>query len=204
MPVLREAKRVVEKLTGYRRPDREALSGLVRARKPTIFRFIDDGETPNNEWPLVIYRSPVRLAEDYDPAAIFEELFALHGWKDSWRDGVYDFLHFHTHRHEVLGFARGRVEVAFGGAKGKRLLLKAGDVAILPAGTGHKRIEASGNLLVVGAYPQNSGAYDQPKPSSAEHQKALRNIAAVPPPKEDPVYGLGGPLIGLWQSRRTG
>jgi hypothetical protein len=49
----------------------------------------------------VISRSPVDLRGAFDPAAIFEGLFASHGWKDSWLDGVYDFLHFHTHRHEV-------------------------------------------------------------------------------------------------------
>ena len=69
-----EAKRAAEKLTGWKRPDRDALSPLVRARKPNLFQFKDDGETPNNpKWPLVIYRSPVHLRDGFDPAAIFEE-----------------------------------------------------------------------------------------------------------------------------------
>src|SRR5437016_10534189 len=34
MPALEEAKRAAEKLTGWKRPDRDALSPLVRARKP--------------------------------------------------------------------------------------------------------------------------------------------------------------------------
>lgn len=205
MSIVEDAKGVAERATGFMRPDRDTLSRLVRARKPHAFRFDDDGETPNNpQLPLVIYRSPVILRGDFDPAAIFEDLFASHGWRDSWRDGVYDFLHFHTHRHEVLGFARGQVSIAFGGAKGKRLLLRARDVAILPAGTGHRRIEASDDLLVVGAYPQNSGPYDEPKSSGIAHREAVGAIARVPAPGEDPVYGAGGPLIGLWQRRRTG
>ena len=205
MTAVEEAKRIAEKVTGLRRPDRAVLSDLVRARKPNVFHFADDGETPNNpDWPLVIYRSPVALSGDFDPAAIFEELFASNGWNESWRDGVYDFLHFHTHRNEVLGIARGRVDVAFGGAQGKRLALKQGDVAILPAGTGHKRIEASRDLLVVGAYPRNFGAYNEPRPTEVDHRKAAAEIAKVPPPKADPVYGTQGPLIALWRSSRTG
>ena len=171
------------------------------ARKPNLFQFKNDGETPNNpkKWPLVIYRSPVHLRDGFDPAAIFEELFASNGWQDSWRDGVYDFLHFHAHRHEALGIARGHVDVAFGGTNARRLRLKAGDVAILPAGTGHKRVEATGDLLVVGAYPQSSGAYDEPKPTEVDHQKAASDIAAVPAPKTDPVYGREGPLMAIWR-----
>ena len=140
-----------------------------------------------------------RLGSDLDPAAIFEDLFASHGWSGSWRDGVYNFLHFHTHRHEVLGIARGSVKVAFGGAQGRTLHLKAGDVAILPAGTGHQRMGADGGLLVVGAYPQNSGSYDQPKPCEVEHATAVRNIARVARPGADPVYGPDGPLPGIWR-----
>lgn len=200
MPALEQAKRIAEKVTGLKRPGRDGVSQLVRARKAQGFAFADDGETPNNpNWPLVIYRSPVALRSDFDPAAIFEDLFASNSWTDSWRDGVYDFLHFHTQRHEVLGIARGNVHVAFGGRRGKHLRLKAGDVAILPAGTGHRRIESSDDLLVVGAYPQNSGTYDQPKPDDSGREKARRNIAKVPAPKADPVYGVHGPLITLWQ-----
>jgi uncharacterized protein YjlB len=84
---------------------------------------------------MILYQSPVKLGGGFDPAAIFEELFDANGWNDSWRDSMYDFLHFHTYTHEVLGIARGTVRAEFGGAKGKRLDLNAGDVVILPAGT---------------------------------------------------------------------
>ena len=194
MPALEEAKRIAEKVTGLGRPGGEAVSQLVRARKPITFQFADDGETPNNpNWPLVIYRSPVSLRSKFDPAATFEDLFASNGWGNSWRDGIYGFLRIHTRSHEVLGIARGSVQVAFGGARGKHLRLKAGDAAILPAGTGHRCIEASDDLLVVGAYPQNSGAYDQPKPGRQGSREAVRSIRNVPAPRADPVYGPGSP-----------
>jgi uncharacterized protein YjlB len=198
MPVVEELKRIVGKLRGIGRPARSKLDRLVRLRKPELFRFRDDGETPNNpRLPLVVYRGAVRLDRGYDPAAIFEETFARHGWRDSWRDGVYDFLHFHTATHEVLGIARGRVTVQFGGAKGCNITLAAGDVVVLPAGTGHRRIRASRDLVVVGAYPAG-GSYDEPRPEETDHVRALASIAKVKLPLKDPVYGAEGALGSLW------
>lgn len=199
MPILDDAKRVFEKVTGYARPKRRELSDLVRARKPHLLRFKDDGRTPNNRLPLVLYRSAVELDGSFDPAAVFEELFAVHGWDDSWRDGMYDFLHFHTGTHEVLGVARGQVRAQFGGTHGKSVELKAGDVVVLPAGTGHKRLSATRDLLIVGAYPPK-GSYDEPRPKDVDHAKAVAAIARVPAPTQDPVYGKRGPLVELWRS----
>jgi len=163
------------------------------------FRFDDDGETPNNpRLPLVVYRAAVNLVGAPDPAAPFERAFARHGWSDGWRNGIHPFLHFHTATHEVLGIARGQATVEFGGAKGQVLTVEAGDVVILPAGTGHRRIAASGDLLVVGAYPRNA-SFDQKRPGQVDHQKAVSAIARVPLPEMDPVHGHEGPLMTLWQ-----
>ena len=192
-------KRVAEKVTGWRRPDKPR--GFVRERKPQTFRFKDDGLIPNHpRWPLIIYEGAVRLALGLDPAAVFEELFDSHGWGRSWRDGIYDYAHYHSRIHEVLGIARGSGQVQFGGANGCILNLKAGDVAILPAGTGHQRIKASGDFLVVGAYPA-SGAYDECK-SEEDRKKALPSIDRVARPRQDPVYGKAGPLMQVWPPRK--
>ena len=83
---------------------------------------------------------PLDLAGEHDPAAPFERAFARHGWGDGWRNGIHPFLHFHTATHEVLGIARGRATVEFGGARGQALTVEAGDVVVLPAGTGHRRL----------------------------------------------------------------
>jgi uncharacterized protein YjlB len=169
--ILEDAKRTLERVTGYGRPERTDVGPLTRTRKAHLLRFKDDGETPNNSWlAMILYRSPVRLPDRFDSAAVFEELFAANGWEDSWRDGMYDFLHFHTHTHEVLGIARDTVRAEFGGTRGKKLDLKAGDVVILPAGTGHRRLKASKDLLIVGAYPANGGKYDEPKPEDVSHK----------------------------------
>jgi hypothetical protein len=86
--------------------------------------------------PHHLQERAVRLPECLDPAAVFEELFDSRGWGRSWRDGIYDYVHYHSSIHEVLGIARGSARVRFGGAKGRALNVRAGDVAILPAGTG--------------------------------------------------------------------
>ncbi|HYK80835.1 MAG TPA: hypothetical protein VEU95_14470 [Micropepsaceae bacterium] len=200
MPLREDAKRMIERVTGWGRPASDDLSLLMQSRKPHLLRFKKDGETPNNaRFPMVLYRSPVKLRHDFDAAAVFEDLFEANGWKDSWRDGMYDFLHFHTHTHEVLGIARGTVRAEFGGAKGKILDLKAGDVVILPAGTGYRRLKASRDLLIVGAYPANGGDYDEPRPADVSHSEALGSIARVRVPRADPVYGRDGPLKRLWR-----
>jgi uncharacterized protein YjlB len=93
----------------------------------------------------------VDLDGRHDPAAVIEDLFEANGWGDTWRDGIYDYVHYHSRIHEVLGISRGTGRVRFGGRKGRIFTLKAGDVAILPAGTGHQRLSASDDFLVIGA-----------------------------------------------------
>ncbi|HEY7663439.1 MAG TPA: cupin domain-containing protein [Xanthobacteraceae bacterium] len=199
MSLIESVKKTMEQVTGRGRPSERDLDRLVRPRKAHACRFKDDGLVPNHpKWPLILYRSPVRLVDSFDPAAIFEQLFERNGWGDSWRDGIYDYVHYHPRTHEVLGIARGHARVQFGGAKGREIEVKAGDVVILPAGTGHRRLSASKDLLVVGAYPP-SGQYEEFRASRDEHDRALAAIARVPPPKADPVYGRDGPLIRRWR-----
>lgn len=201
MSLIEKTKRVLERATGLGRPTRIELAALVRARRALTFRFRDDDETPNNRLPLVVYRNAVARPDAYDPAAVFEDIFAKHGWQDSWRDGIYPFNHFHTQTHEVLGFARGHVRIQFGGTRGRTIELRAGDVAVLPAGTGHRRRSASRGLLVVGAYPANGGEYDEPKPKDVDHGYTVASIRKVKQPRQDPVYGAKGPLLSLWRKR---
>jgi uncharacterized protein YjlB len=196
MPALETLKKMTEKATGWARPARDDLRTLVRSRKPNTFRFKDDGVIPNHpRWPLVIYRGAVHLDKAFDPAAVFENLFESNGWGDSWRDGIYDYVHYHSRIHEVLGIARGHGKVQFGGPKGRVLAVKAGDVAILPAGTGHQCLSASDNFLVVGAYPPK-GTYDECT-KSEDRKAALKTIPKVVRPR-NPVYGSDGALLKLW------
>ena len=71
MPILEDAKRTIERVTGYGRPDAGDPGLLTQARKPHLLRFKDDGETPNNSrLAMILYRSPVRLPDRFDPAGL--------------------------------------------------------------------------------------------------------------------------------------
>lgn len=169
------------------------------ADAPLTFRFEDDGAVPNNPaLPMLVYRGAIDVADARDPESAIEAIFQANGWgRDLWRNGIYPFTHYHSMTHEVLAIARGRTRVRFGGAGGVDLDLAAGDVAVLPAGTGHQRLSASAGLRVIGGYPPE-GAYDLCHATAAEYAAALAAIPQVPLPASDPLGGADGPLLSLW------
>ena len=86
----------------------------------------------------------------------------------------------------------------FGGDNGTELAIAAGDVAILPAGTGHQCLSSSADFSVVGAYPPGS-QMQVTRPTPENHARALKTIPDVKLPKTDPVLGENGPLVKLWK-----
>jgi uncharacterized protein YjlB len=201
MALLEDVKKSTERMTGWRRPSAEQLAGLLRRGKQGMFRFRDDGKIPNHpRWPVIVYWNAVQLPRTFDPAAIMEDLFESNNWGDSWRDGIYDYLHYHSRIHEVLGVARGSAKVRLGGDCGRTFKFSAGDIVILPAGTGHQCLAASKDFLVVGAYPA-SGTYDECRADADEHDRRVKSIAKVKRPRKDPALGAKGPLLKLWKLR---
>ena len=157
-----------------------------------------DGAIPNHpRWPLLIYPAAVRLSGP-DPAAIFEELFARNLWPAAWRNGVFPFHHYHSDGHEALGIYSGELSVQFGGDAGITVTARPGDVIVLPADTGLKKLASRGALGIVGAYPE--GSHPQTcVPPLARYRNSVKAVAAVPLPACDPVFGAGGPLFEHWK-----
>jgi len=87
--------------------------------------------------------------------------------------------------------------VQFGGADGVSLDVRPGDVVVVPAGVGHKRLSSSGALGIVGAYADGRHA-DLCVPDSMDVRNASDNIARVARPQNDPVLGADGPLLQHW------
>ena len=165
--------------------------------QPLTFIFGDDGMVPNSALPLLVYKRALEL-DDVNPEATIEALFGANGWGAMWRNGVYDYVHYHATVHEVLGVARGNAVVRFGGDRGTDVAIAAGDVAILPAGTGHQCLSASTDFSVVGAYPPGPRV-EITRPSPENHARALQTIPDVKMPESDPVMGAEGPLVRLWR-----
>jgi uncharacterized protein YjlB len=166
--------------------------------EPLAFVFDDDGLVPNNRMPFLVYKGAVDVGTAH-PEKTIEGLFGANGWGEMWRNGVFDYLHYHATVHEALGVARGLARVRFGGDRGQDFEISAGDVAILPAGTGHQCLSSSADFSVVGAYPPGPRMHVT-RPTPENHAKALKTIPQVKVPKTDPVLGADGPLVRLWKN----
>lgn len=160
------------------------------------FTLEDDGTFPNNVLPVVIYRNAIPLKRQ-DPASSIEARFRENGWDNIWRNGIFDFHHYHATAHEVLGCASGSVRIQLGGPHGQEVTLRAGDVVVLPAGTAHLNLGHSDDYRIIGAYPPDQSP-DMCYGKSGERPAADDAIAAVELPGTDPVLGERGQLLRLW------
>lgn len=175
----------------------DRFKNVLQPPQVAVHSLKDDGIYPNNGvLPLLAFKGAVALPEA-DPATVFEALFRANQWGGSWRNGVYGYHHYHSTAHEVLGVYGGTARVQFGGEQGVVLSVSAGDAVVIPAGVAHKKLGASRDFRVVGAYPRGQRwdmCYGQP----GERPRADENIARVALPGADPVYGSTGPLIEHW------
>lgn len=161
-----------------------------------VHAFTDDGETPNHPYLPALVMHSDEAASNSDPATWFEETFVSHGWSATWRWGIYDYQHYHCTNHEVLGVASGQARVLLGGVRGREVEIRVGDVIVIPAGVGHRCLEASEDFLVVGAYPRGESPDLKTPPAQPGDRERILEVAL---PVEDPLHGLDGPLFNHWR-----
>ncbi len=161
-------------------------------------RLPSDDCFPNNpDLPLLLYRRALDKTTEA-VASDVQQLLHSHQWGGTWQNGIFSYHHYHSNAHEVLVVCAGHARVQFGGAHGPIVSVSTGDVALLPAGTAHKRVDASADFLVVGGYPLGQEEYDVICDDPSAKAAAERRIAQVPLPPSDPLYGDGGPMLQYW------
>ena len=139
---------------------------------------------PNSTLPVLIY--PHALKQPFG----FEPLFHENGWQGIWTNGVYRFHHFHATAHEALGVRCGWARILLGGPEGREVHVQAGDAVLLPAGTGHMLVNASGDFSVTGAYPPGQSP-DLERGDLSRFDTSVAAIRQVPLPPHDPVFRNG-------------
>ncbi|MGA9288923.1 MAG: cupin domain-containing protein [Anaerobacillus sp.] len=157
--------------------------------------LLSDDEIPNNPaLPLLFYHGGIR-----NRTASCANVFKENNWTNAWRNGVFDYHHYHSNTHEVLGIVSGTACILFGGENGRKLEVKKGDTVVIPAGVAHKKESSSEDFQVIGAYP-NRMTPDLKTGKADERPVAQATIKNVPLPTTDPLQGRSGPLIEIWSN----
>ncbi|AEQ52119.1 cupin domain-containing protein [Pelagibacterium halotolerans] len=165
------------------------------ARAGDVERLVlsDDGRFPNSALAVLVYRAVIADAS----ADAFKTLFSRNGWPAQWVGSIFEYHHYHSTAHEVLGVAGGSGKIALGGPQGRVVGVKDGDAVVIPAGVAHKLESSSADFAVVGAYPPGQD-WDILTGEPGQREAALANISNVPMPQTDPVRGENGTLPGAW------
>jgi uncharacterized protein YjlB len=160
--------------------------------RPETLQFSKNGRVPNSRFPVLIYHGAVTIDAGPDPAGAVIAGFRKNNWLNNWRyPGIYDYYHFHSTTHEVLGVVSGQMTLRLGGEGGSEVSLAASDVLVMPAGVSHIYLDGSSDILVVGGYPDGRD-WDLMRDediSEADWRDALKRIMTLPIPDRDPVTG---------------
>ncbi len=164
--------------------------------EPQILTFEPDGGIPNSSLPLVFWRGRLPAAQRSGEAAC--ALFKRNGWQGTWVYTVYPFWHFHTRGHEVLACVSGSAQIGLGGDNGFQADVAAGDVCVIPAGVGHRRLDASADFQMAGGYPPGQQG-NIVRPGDIDIGEAIRAIARLALPDADPITGQADGVVTIWR-----
>ena len=159
------------------------------------------GNFPGSKFPVLHYEQALSLPAFF-PGRFVKELFQKHHWSNNWRSGIYTFNHYHSISHEVIAVIKGQAVILLGGENGKKVLLRKGDVMVIPAGVAHMNLGKERDIICIGGYPWGRD-YDMNYGKDDEHPLVDENIRKVPLPDAGPLYGPGDPLIAIWKSIRV-
>ncbi|TVY35040.1 Uncharacterized protein LOCC1_G006892 [Lachnellula occidentalis] len=158
---------------------------------------------PNSPLPVLIYRSAIPLPAT---ATLVCSTIEPNHWLKGGIFKHYPTHHFHSVTHECYAVSSGHSKLLLGrgpheAEAGLIVEVAEGDAIVLPAGVAHCCLESSDDYEYVGLYPAGSPHWDNNfcKAGEEETRQKARNARAVPVPHHDPVFGVGGPLVGIWK-----
>lgn len=172
--------------------------------KPEIHSYTikpNDGFPNNAELPLVLHRHAIKLPTLLRGLYV-RRIFRKNGWTNNWKDGIYEYDHYHSNTHEAIAVIKGKATLLFGGRGGKKIDVREGDVVIIPAGVAHCTLGKEDDVTCIGGYPQGSD-YDMHYGHPGERPRTDRRIARLPVPKTDPVFGTDRGLPVIWKKTGT-
>lgn len=152
---------------------------------------------PGNRFPALHYKAILRIPVLF-PGIHVENIFERNNWTNSWAGGIFTYHHYHSKAHEVLGIYSGGATIQLGGDAGPKLLLKKGDVLVIPAGVAHRNLDEEHAIGVIGAYPGGTH-YDMNYGKPGERPQTDHNISKLPIPDTDPLTGAVGELPKIWR-----
>lgn len=61
----------------------------------------DDGKFPNSHLPVLLYKGVLELPLLF-PSEHVKKIFRQKNWRNSWKNGVFEYHHYHSIAHEAL------------------------------------------------------------------------------------------------------
>ena len=156
---------------------------------------------PNNKLPALYYENVLEsiLGESYSGQDVMR-LLQQNGYTNTWSNGILNQHHFHSIAHEALACTLGELRVQLGGEDEIILTVRKGDVLLLPAGTAHKKLEATEEHEIIGGYPLNQPDYDFQYGDASDYEAIKEKVAQVELPHTDPITDFPALIKQYWSN----